>query len=226
MRKLSKDTFLEREERRLRAEIERKEHRLASLRHSGHKSPQRRAAEASASPRRYAEKNYFSFLITAIKDTAAYGFWERILMVFRRFRLISIIFHVISWIFAIVQTGTLFIVFAALAVIALPVLIIGGIIALIRGAIRLRQIGARLKKCGAERAAVIFLPINLRESYNCAASTAEYMASQGYTALVVTPPLPKHKIRSDSVCFVGRGLYFIINKKYLKNTKDRINIYL
>ena len=226
MGKLSKDTFLEREERRLRAEIERKEHQLASLRHVGHNSPQGRAAEAAASPRRYAKNNYFSFLLTVIKDTAAYGFWERFLIIFRRFRLISIIFQVIAWIFAVVQTGTMFILFAALAVIALPVIIVGGIVAVIRGALHLRRIGARLKNQNNERVAVIFLPINMRTSCGCAIATAERLASEGYTVLTVTPSAHKLEAKTDSVLFVGRGLYFIINRKYFKNAKDRVNIYL
>ena len=174
----------------------------------------------------YQLNNYFSFLLTVIKDTAAYGFWERLLIVFRRFRLISIIFHAIGWIFAVVQTGTMFIVFAALAVIALPALIIGGIIALIKGAVLLRQIGARFKKSDTDRAAVLFFPMNLHTSCNCAVSTAESLAKEGYTVLAVMPTFHKNKMKSDSVLFVGRGLYFIINKKYLKNTKNRINIYL
>lgn len=226
MSKLSRDTFLEREEMRLRAEIERKEHQLASLRHAGRKSAQWRAAEAAASPRRYAKNNYFSFLLTVIKDTTVYGLWERFLIVFRRFRLISIIFQIIGWIFAVVQTGTTFIVFAALAVIALPVIIIVGIIAAIRGALQLRRIGARLKREYNERVAVIFLPLNLRTGCTSAISTAEYLAENGYTVLAVTPTVHKQNTRSDSVLFVGRGLYFILNKKYFKNSKDRINIYL
>ena len=226
MPKPIKKTFLEREEMRLRAEIERKEHQLASLRYTGHKSPYKRAAEAAASPRRYAKSNYFSFIWAVIKDTTLYGFWERFLAVFRRFRLISIILRVISWIFTIVQTGTVFVVFTAIAIIALPALIIGGIIALIRGAILLGQIGARLKNTDNERSAVIFLPMNLRGTYSCAAATAEHLARQGYTVLAVTPALHKPPRSSDNVCFVGRGLYFILNRKYLKNSKDRINIYL
>lgn len=226
MAKISRDTFLEREERRLRTEIERKEHQLASLRYAGHKSPQRRAAEAAASPRRYAKGNYFSFLTAVIRDTAAYGFWERFLMLFRRFRLISLIFRTISWIFAVVQTGTMFIVFAALAVIALPVLIVGGIAALIGGAISLRHIGAHLKASDTNRVAVIFLPINLHGNYACAAATAEHLAAQGYTAIAVTPTRRKAQKQKNGVCFVGRGLYFILNRRYLKNSKDRINVYL
>ncbi len=226
MPKHIKNTFLEREEMRLRAEIERKEHQLASLRYAGHKSPYRRAAEAAASPRRYAKSNYFSFLLAVIKDTTLYGFWERFLAVFRRFRLISIIFQVIGWIFTIVQTGTMFIVFVVIALIALPALIIGGIIALIKGAILLGQVGARLKSADTERSAVVFLPMNLRGTYCCAAATAEHLARQGYTVLAVTPTLHKPHPPSDNVCFVGRGLYFILNRKYLKNSKDRINIYL
>lgn len=226
MGKLSRDTFLEREENRLRAEIERKEHQLASLRHMGHNSPQGRAAEAVASRRRYAKNNYFSFLLTVIKDTTAYGFWERFLIIFRRFRLISIIFQAIAWIFAVVQTGTMFIVFTALTVIALPVIIVGGIVTIIRGAMSLRLIGARLKNRDNDRVAVIFLPLNMRTTCGCAISTAEHLTSDGYTVLTVTPSPHKTAAHSDSVLFVGRGLYFIINRKYFRNTKDRINIYL
>lgn len=226
MSKLSRDTFLEREEMRLRAEIERKEHQLASLRHAGRRSAQWRAAEAAASPRRYAKNNYFSFLLTVIKDTTVYGLWERFLIVFRRFRLISIIFQIIGWIFAVVQTGTTFIVFAALAVIALPVIIIVGIGVAIKSALQLRRIGARLKREYNERVAVIFLPLQLRTGCSCAASTAEHLAAQGYTVLAVTPAAHRKNIESDSVLSVGRGLYFILNRKYFKNTKDRINVYL
>ena len=226
MAKLTKDSFYEREEKRLRAEIARKEHQLASLRQSGHKSPEWRATEAAAAPRRYGKRNYFSYLWTLIKDTTAYGIWERFLSLFRRFRLISLIIRVTGVIFVVVQTGTLFIIFSALTIITIPALLIGGIFTAIKSALLLHRASSSLKKENTDRAAFIFLPQNTKKKHCVADATASALSDMGYTVLIICPPFSSPRGKEDGIYYIGRNIYFVLNKRFFKNTKDRINIYL
>jgi hypothetical protein len=125
-----------------------------------------------------------------------------------------------------VQTGTLFIIFSALTIITIPAILIGGIFTAIKSALLLHRASSSIKKENTDRAAFIFLPQNTKKKHCVADATAGALSDMGYTVLMICPPFSSPRGKDNGIYYIGRNIYFVLNKRFFKNTKDRINIYL
>lgn len=219
---------LKSEERRLEAEIARKKQLLAALRASRLGEPARRAADASAGLRRFRAGSYFSFLLGSIRDTVAYGLWERVLMLARRFRLISTVVTVTGTVFAMLRTGAVFILISGIILTLLPLLALFGALALLYALLTRRRTARRFLASRAGRPLTVFY---ISRSSGCGGAvleaTARQIAHDGGEVMIVEPVFRRGRRKSSAAHInrVTRSTFFYL-KRLLPRDGGRTDVYL
>lgn len=221
-------SFERAEEDRLTREISRLEHRLAKIRAARAGVPQRRAADADARRRRFRTESYSAYIFDLIRGTEAFGLWERLLVIFRRFRLISTVIRVSTAVFAILQTGAFFIVIGGILLTLFPLIAAFFILAFVRSLLTLRQRGRKLKSViSGNNICIFFFPRSFT-GFDTAEETARIISDTGQTVILVSSPrkLKLSGFRPAGVFRISRFDYFFFNPRVLRFASERTDIFI
>ncbi len=220
-----KSFFQNYEIRRLKRRIERDSRHLEQLTDVG--SAARRLAERTADRRRFSHKTYVGFLYDELRLSRAFGLFEVIRDLFRRFRFLSVAFRVASYVIMLVEAGTLIIASTAATLVILPFLLLATLYSLLQAIFcnrRAVRIISEALTSGAPPT-VIFISSEASKKSNTLAATARDLAASGRIVICVTPytlsrkgifgrGVPFMSIRSegDGIFTVRRHTYFSARK--------------
>ena len=88
------------------------------------------------------KRNYFQYLRMLWRSTAVFGVYRTALTLFRRARLIRLIFRIVRWLWLALQTGTLVLLLLPVLLILLPGVLLLSLLMLLGGALELRRMRA------------------------------------------------------------------------------------
>lgn len=212
-------------------EITIKESQLSALEAAYLDIPSRLISHAISRRDRFASGNYFSFLISALRDSHFYGIWEHALKYFRRFRLLTTLIQIFITIINVISTSAFYIVFISLAIISLPFIIVGFLFAYFISLFsRKRTIRRVTPVLNSKQIVIVFMPVSYSENSNgdYSYSFAQDLARYGSEVFLVAPLNTKLNIRrkTDSVYLITQNDFFYFDKKLFNKTDNIVKINL
>ena len=117
---------------------------------------ERRFTRLGAQARWLDEKNYLRYLRAVWRSTAAFGWYSTALTVFRRIRLVRLIWRVIYGVWVALQTGTLLLLLLPFVLILVPGFLLLSLFMLVGGVLELRRL-RRIMTARMKDKTVIFL---------------------------------------------------------------------
>lgn len=224
-----RNSFYTAERERLLREIAQREAQLDALNASFQDTPDRLISEALSRKRKFSAGSYYRFIILNLKESKAYGIWERLLKYFRRFRLITSILKIVSYIITLISTGAFLISFLTVIIIAAPFALIAALIGVIYSFWYRRIIIQHLRESkDPKNITVIFLPANTPEQSSCSftADTATKLSDLGDWVFIVRQLNSRFQNRSSRVFCINQQDYFFFNKHLFSNCETITHIHL
>lgn len=161
-------------------------------------------------------KSYLFYLSSLLQKTQFYHLWHQYLDVFRKFRLISLLFRVYSYLLVFLQFGTAFFFLAVALLLLVPILIFGAAFVAFSALLLYRRENDRMQKVLEGKNIIVFFPTlggELAEG-NFWRAHVDELARRADTAILVVSP---H-------FWSGKGLNE--NRFYLLLRKEREELYL
>lgn len=219
------------EKDRLLREIKIRESRLAAIEAAHLDKPHRMASEALSRREKFISGSYFSFIRITLRESNIYGIWERILIFFRRFKLITILTETLLTIITIISTSAFYLVFISLSLVALPFTATGIAFVYFRSLFgRKRILKETSQLLSTKGITVIFMPSNHYDKSTGAASCkmADHIAAQGDVVFIVAPINTRLKLRqyTRNTIIINQRDYFYFNKKIFERASRLTKIHL
>lgn len=147
-----------------------------------------RALAHAAANRRMAEHRFFfAYLLEVWKKTPLWVNWKRGLTLFRRIRIVTILWRVLTLLFTLLQTGTLVILSTVILLVLLPLTVVLMLGILITAAVESRRSNRYLLHTLADRnVCVLFAPDTNPPFF---AAHAKKLTEEGFAVIVVSPYL-------------------------------------
>lgn len=226
-----KNTYYYIEKERLLREIAQREAQLNALNASVQDTPERLISDSLSGRRKFSSASYIGFLISNIRESKLYGFWERIIKYFRRFRLIATVLSILTYIITVISTGAFFISVMSIIIIAIPFALLGAAIGLLHSFMNRGKIKRYLEKHDSINGiTVIFMPHFPAEqsSGNFAINTAIGIARNGDAVFIVRPLNSKYSTEKNAknVFCINQIDYFYFNKHLFRKYNQITHIHL
>ncbi len=169
-----------------------------------------RLAERVHTERSLANRNYFLYLSSLLQKTQIYGFWQRYLDIFRKFRLISLLFRIYSYLLVLLQLGTAFFVIVLGLLILLPLVLLGASTVAFSALVFYRRENKRMHRALEGQKTVVFFPTlggELDTESLWRAHVEELSQRKNTTVLIVSPHFWLGK------GLTGKRFYFLLRKE-------------
>ena len=147
-----------------------------------------RALADAAANRQMAEHRFFlSYLLDVWRATPIWVNYKRGLTLFRRIRVIAILWRVLSLLFTLLQTGTLVILSTVILLVLLPLAVILMLVLLITAAVKSRRSNRYFAQVLADRrVCVLFNSVEARPFF---AQHIKQLTAEGFAVIAVSPYL-------------------------------------
>ncbi|MBO4979235.1 MAG: hypothetical protein J6D16_02385 [Clostridia bacterium] len=167
-------------------------------------------AERIHAERGLANRNYFLYLSSLLRKTQIYRFWRRYLDVFRKFRLISLLFRIYSYLLVLLQLGTAFFIIILGFLILLPLVLLGATTVAFSALVFYRRENQRMRLLLKGQRIVVFFPTlggELDVGTLWRAHIEELSLKENTTVLIVSPHFWLGK------GLTGKSFYFLLRKE-------------
>ena len=167
-------------------------------------------AERIRNDKAFGHRGYLFYLSSLLQKSQIYLLWHRYLDVFRKFRLLSLLFRVYSYLFVLLQLGTAFFVLVVGLLLFLPLLILSAGIVAFSALLLYRRENKSMARILEGQNVIVFFPTCGGEltSGDFWRSHVETLASrQGTAVLIVSPYFWSRK------GIVGNRFYFLLRKE-------------
>ncbi len=173
-------------------------------------------AERIRNDKTFSHRNYLFYLSSLLQKTQVYHLWHQYLTVFRKFKLISLLFRIYSYLLVLLQLGTAFFIVILGFLILLPILILGAGIVIFSSLLLYRRENKNMKLVLDHQNTVVFFPTRGGELTNgkfWRAHIEELSTRRNTTVLIVSPHFWSGK------GITGNRFYFLLRK-------EKENIYI
>ena len=157
-----------------------------------------------------ANRNYLSYLSFLLQKTQGYHLWHQYLDVFRKFRLLSLLFRIYSYLLVLLQLGTAFFVLVIGLMLLLPILIFGAAVVIFSALLLYRRKNKSMAHTLKDQNTVIFFPSRDGELIHgdfWRAHIEDLSSRQNTTVLIVSPHFWSGK------GITGNQFYFLLRKE-------------
>lgn len=155
---------------------------------SDEKDAAARVLANTAANRRMAEHRFFfAYFLDVWKATPLWVNYKRGLTIFRRIRIVTILFRVLTLLFTLLQTGTLVILSTVILLVLLPLVLVLMLAILITAAVESRRSNRYLAQAlAAHRVCVLFPSDEARPFF---VQYVNRLRAEGFAVIVVSPYL-------------------------------------
>ncbi len=163
-----------------------------------------------------ASRNYFLYLSSLLQRSQLYHLWRHYLNVFRKFRLVSILFRIYSYLLVLLQLGTAFVVIVIGILILLPILLLSAGCVIFSALLLYRRENKSMEHILSDKRVAVFFPTRDGEfgSANFWKAHIEDLAERQNTAVLIVSPF----------FWSGKGLS--AKRFYFLLRKEKNNVYL
>ena len=172
--------------------------------------------ERTRNSKALAAKSYPVYLFSSLQKTQVYRLWRRYLELFRRFRLVAILFRIYSDLLVLLQFGTAFFFLAVAILLLVPLLAVGSCFVVFSALLLYRRENERMKQALKDKRVTVYFPTlggELSEGILWRAHVDELSTCPNAAILVVSPHF-----------WSGQGVYD--DRFYLLLRREKDNLYL
>ena len=166
--------------------------------------------ERATNDRAFQNNNYLLYLSSSLQKTPWYHLWHQYLSIFRKFKLISLLFRLYSYLLVLLQLGTAFFVIILGVLMLFPILLLGAGVVIFSYLLLYRRENNNMEPVLKHKNTVIFFPTRggeLADESFFRAHITELSARPNTTILIVSP----HFWSGQGI--TGNRFYFLIRKE-------------